>query len=75
MCVRRLVLASLAACTVAACSDPTGPASGVNVGATSPLMDGGYLGNGGRSGSDSTSTNTTSTTDIETENGTLGDGK
>jgi hypothetical protein len=59
--VQRLFLAALAVCAVAACSDSTGPAPGVGAGDATPQMDGGYLGNGGRSGTDSTSTNATGT--------------
>lgn len=53
--VQRLILAALSICTIAACSDSTGPAT--NTDTANPQLDSGYLGNGGRS--DSTSTNPT----------------
>jgi hypothetical protein len=59
--VMRLLFASFAACTIAACSDTTEPVPNVRSGAgdAGPHLDGGYLGNGGRS--DTTSTTPTST--------------
>jgi hypothetical protein len=59
--VQRLFLAVLAVGAVAACSDSTGPAAIVGAADATPQMDGGYLGNGGRSATDSTSTNATGT--------------
>jgi len=54
----RLVLPVLIACGAAACTDSTGPADARIAPSEEPRLDGGFLGNGGRTASDSISTST-----------------